>query len=318
MSSDSTTLASNIRTTFGKVQDRIDLLFFAPVSAIRLDLFRRCFTLTFLAYMAFRFTHAREWLTDFGYHSTSLTIHPGYPAPWPTLPAAWIIPFGILIFGSGLIVIAGFLPRFMSGILFACSFYVMHVDWTTSYTLNKLYLVTFLVLALSPSIQRSSSGDDAEHFVQVAWPIRILQATLLLQYFTAGTCKVFHGDWNFSHPDVLWTHVQGTYRTALAGFMLQKLPKFMWTIMMFGSLAFELTAPLLFTRKRLIGIGIAWGILFHISIALTMHNLIYFSIQMMSFYILWLPDNLLQRFADWLPQLQLGGKRVDLIATSAP
>ncbi len=88
--------------------------------------------------------------------------------------------------------------------------------------------------------------------------------------------------------------------------------------MMFGSLAFELTAPLLFTRKRLIWIGIAWGILFHISIALTMHNLIYFSIQMMSFYILWLPDNLLQRFADWLPQLQLGGKRVDLIATSAP
>jgi len=290
----------------------VDLICFAPIGAIRLDLFRRCFTLTFLAYMAFRFTHAREWLTNFGYHSTTSTIHPGYPEPLPTLPASWVIPFGILVFSSGLIVIAGFLPRLMSGILFACSFYIMHVDWTTSYTLNKLYLVTFLVLTLSPSIHRCTSDDSEEHSVQVAWPVRILQATLLLQYFTAGTCKVFHGDWNFAHPDVLWTHVQGTYRTVIAGYMLQKLPKFMWTIMMFGSLAFELTAPILFTRKRLVWIGIIWGSLFHISIALTMHNLIYFSIQMMSFYILWLPDSLLQRFADWIPQLRLGGKRMSI------
>ncbi len=181
-------------------------------------------------------------------------------------------------------------------IVLGCAAYVQLVDLPSAFTLNKFYIVGFAVIALAPSPRDLVAENGAARRVQSAWPLRTLQATLLIQYFTAGTCKVFHGDW-MSNPDVLWTQVQGVYCTDLAAWLLRNCSRSFWSVSMYGSLAFELFAPVLFCVKRLRWVGIVWGAAFQIGIALTMHELIYFSVQLMAFYVLFVDSNLLRRLS---------------------
>lgn len=266
------------------------LFCFEGVDPIRLDTFRRTFAATFLVYMAFRFQYAREWLTDFGFHWTAETAYYFDPDPFPLL-RAWQLPlFGVLLFGSTLCLIVGYRVAIATWLVCGCAFYVLYADELSAFTLNRLYAVWFLVLALSPPTRSVALDDGKLRELQSVWPIRIIQATLLLEYLTAGVCKVCHGDWNWNQPDVLWTHVQGAYRTDLAAWLLHVLPKHAWTVLMWGGLAFELLAPLLFMSKRLVPLGILWGIGFHASVALLMKSLIFFSAQMMSVYLLFLGE----------------------------
>ena len=112
-------------------------------------------------------------------------------------------------------------------------------------------------------------------------------------------CKLFHGDWAHD-PDVLWTQAQGIYRTDLAAFLLNYQPKWVWTLMQYTALLFELSAPVLFTFRRLLPTGIVVGIGFQLGIALTMNQLIFFSLQMMTFYLLFIDAGTLRAVRTWL------------------
>ena len=68
-----------------------------------------------------------------------------------------------------------------------------------------------------------------------------------------------------------------------------------WWALAYASLAFELFAPLLFLWKRTRGAAILFGIGFHLSIALLMKDLVYFSTQMITFYIVFLAPSVLHR-----------------------
>lgn len=287
-----------------ETRDELHLFCFEGVDPIRLDAFRRTFAATFLIYMVFRFRYASEWLTDCGFHLTVDIASYYEPPPLPTMPE-WCVPlFGVLLFGSTGCLIVGYRIKLMTWLVFGCAFYATHVDAVAAFTLNRLYVLGFFVLAVSPPKRPVTFNSGESLVLQSVWPIRIIQATLLIQYFTAGTCKIFHGDWNWYHPDILWGHVQGGYRTDLAAVLLNSLPKSAWTVMLWGGLGFELLAPLLFTNKRLIPIGIIWGIGFHVSIALLMKSLIYFSAQMMSFYILFLSPQALHSLQSLLNRLR--------------
>jgi hypothetical protein len=91
------------------------------------------------------------------------------------------------------------------------------------------------------------------------WPVRVLQATLLVMYFTAGTCKVLWGDW-LRDSHVLYSQVQGPYRTEAAAWLLRHLPREAWNLMQSLSLSLELLAPVLFTVRRLRPMGFALGV----------------------------------------------------------
>ncbi len=270
------------------------------VDPVRLDTYRRCLAVTFLIYMVIRFTHASEWLTDYGFHLTPEDMHGGVPSPWPTMPGELVPLFGIVLFGSVGCLIAGYQVRWMTWVALACSLYVLHVDWCTVGTLNRLYVVFFTVLAASPRPRRIDLGDGTTRELQSVWPIRILQATMLIQYFCAGSCKVFQGSWHWDAPDVLWAQAQGLHRTDLCAVLLNTLPKWAWALMMYGGLLFELLSPVLFTNKRLVPLGVAWGITFHLGIALLMKGLIYFSLQMIAYYILFLSPETLIALRSWL------------------
>jgi hypothetical protein len=156
--------------------------------------------------------------------------------------------------------------------------------------MNRLYVFCFSVLLVAPASTRGEDGIDRHP----AWPVRVLQLTLVLHYFAAGMCKMSPGDW-LKANDVLQSQVQGFYMTDLAAWMIRSFPSVAWTAMQHLSLAFELAAPLLFGVRRLRWVGIVWGAALHILVALAMYKLIYFTLQMLCFYLLFIEPSLLHR-----------------------
>ena len=73
--------------------------------------------------------------------------------------------------------------------------------------------------------------------------------------------------------------------------MLYNLPKWTWAVQQYIAAACEVSAPLLFGVRRLRPIAYIVGIGFQTVIALTMHDLIYFSLQLVCFYVLFMDDN---------------------------
>lgn len=288
----------------------------APVDAARVRGFECAFTLTFLIWMGRCFLTWEEWLTEAGFHLTAEELRSmGYPEPWPLLEPWQVACFGVAILVSALLLLwplaAGSSPaalrrlplgktlaslweslpaarRWMrrAGLagLFFCALYAQRVDYMAAFTLSKLFVGIYAVLALAPGMWRDVNTG---RFMQSAAPLRVLQATLILQYFAAGLAKA-GGDW-LKGGEVLWSQVQGVYRTDLAAWALRNLPMWAWSAQQHVSLAFELLAPLLFTVRRLLPVAFVLGIGFHLVIALMMKDLIFFSLQMWTFYLLFIP-----------------------------
>ncbi len=256
----------------------------------RLDLFRRFFAFSAIVYFAFWFVHWREWLTPEGFHLTPdnrLWYH--FRPIAPISPPAVLVA-GITLFTCLTAIVAGIKPHWFVWPLLICLGLVHGIDVISAFTLNKYYFVFFLVMALS--LARSKGAVSR-------WPERVIQATLIIQYATAGWCKVFHGDW-MEYPDTLWTHAQGSYRTEFAAWCLRTLPKGIWTILMYGSLLYEIVAPLLFLVPKLRKWAFLGGVAFHGGIALMMHQLFFFSFQLVTLYILFLPSSWIEKIRSML------------------
>ena len=219
----------------------------------------------------------------------------GYPDPWPLLER-WQVPLlALAIFGSGALLIANVWRRFALILLFLCALYAQRVNYMAAFTLNKLYVGVYALMALAPGMVRDATTG---RLMQSASLLRVIQCTLLLQYIAAGLAKA-EGDW-FKYHDVLWSQVQGVYRMDIATFALRHLPKWAWAVQQHVSIAFNLTAPLLFTIQRLRPVAFVVGIGFHLFIALMMKDLIFFSLQMWTFYALFVTSEEWWRIAPWL------------------
>jgi len=255
----------------------------AETDAAPLRMFEILFTLSFLAWMGNNFLTGREWLTEEGFHLTKGELLAlGYPAPWPLLPV-WGVPLlALAIAGFSGCVLGNCWRRIGLIGCFACALYVQRADFMGAFTLNKLFVAVYCLLALAPGIHRGKSGG---RLMVSAAPIRVLQATLILQYLAAGWSKLYPGNWD-DYSDILWADAQGVYRTEIAAWMLRNFPKWVWAVMQYTSLGFELGAPLLFTVRRLRPVAFVVGIGFHLMIALLMKDLIFFSFQMWAFYAL--------------------------------
>ena len=261
-----------------------------PADPIRLEAFRVVTGLCLLAYLLAWWQHADEWLTTRGFHISaagyrSIVVAP--PLPPSALP--W---FGGLLFGGIAAFTLGWRTNLAAWVVLGGVTYVTVADVLAAYTINKLFIVSLAVLALVPLGSYWSLDQPPPPRARSVWPIRVLQATLLIQYFTAGWCKIAHGDW-LQNPYVLWSQVQGIYRTDFAAWMLRVLPVGVWVWMQYAALTFELLSPFLFIVKRFRPIGFLWGGGFQLIIALTMHQLIYFSLQLVAFYVLFLDDSTL-------------------------
>ncbi len=274
----------------GRVLD----FWFEPVPEARLKLFQRGFVLTFVIYIAAWAEFPYEWLTTYGYHLTAATTSRAYPVPLTPLPPWLLVPFLVGLFATSVAGVLAIGGRVTMILLVGFAYYVQMVDQPSSFTLNKLFVVYFTLLAVQPSAKVFRDPSGAKRRYISAWPLRTIQAGLVLQYFTAGICKMAHGDW-LKEADILLGHSVGLYRTEVAALVVEHLPHFAWIALSVGALAFEVGSPLLFLVKRIRPFGLVFGVVMHLSIAVLMVDLIYFSLQMIWFYVLFVDEAVVLR-----------------------
>ena len=269
-----------------KLRAAWDRFWYAPIDAVSLALFRQAFAWTLLIYTLAWARSAPEWMTDAGYHPP-LALDPVFGPQLPLLPAAALPYVGVLFFASLLAYIFGFARRVVVWVLIAGMSYSLFVDPISAFTINRLFVIGLIVLAIAPE-------PDPETQQQVAWPTRMLQLTVVTQYFASGLCKTINGDW-WGGEDVLFFQVQGIYMTDAAAWLVRTLPHWMWRVQQELALWFELLAPLLFAIKRLRPVAFVLGLGLHLVVAVTMDQLIYFSLQMACFYLLFIPPEWARR-----------------------
>jgi hypothetical protein len=242
-----------------------------------------------LVYVSIWLQHAREWLTPVGFHP-SAAASPVYAPQLPLLPESLVWPFAVAFLGSlgAIILLPGSARARRVGlaVALACTIYVTLVDPIAAFTLNRLYIVGLAVLLAAP--EPSAQGRVS------AWPVRVLQLTVVIHYACAGWCKAARGDW-LAQDDVLWTQVQGVYATEAAAWLVRELPRAAWTAMQHLALGFELAAPLLLGIRRLRPLGFALGLGLHAVVAITMAGIGLFSLQMATFYVLFMDPRWVER-----------------------
>ncbi|MBA3544898.1 MAG: HTTM domain-containing protein [Nannocystis sp.] len=276
-----------------RIRERWDRYWYGPVPAIRLATFRQAILFMLAIYMLARWMHAAEWLTTTGFHPTPAADRINAPQ-LPLLPPALLPAFGVGLFASIALAIFGWLRRPATLVALLLVIYVSLADPISAFTLNRLFILSLLVLVLAPT----PDHDDA----MPAWPVRVLQLTLLIHYATSGICKSLRGDWLTSN-DVLWAQLQNIYMTDIAALFVRMTPMWAMTLLQHVALGFELLAPLLIGARRLRPFGLAIGVAMHIMIAATMYQLFYFSAQMLCFYLVFVDAETLQR---WRARLGLG------------
>ncbi len=255
-----------------------------PVPAIRLESFRWMLTFALLIYTLAWSMDASEWLTAAGYH-VSPAASQGLQLPVLLLGRVALPVFLVVYIGSMVAILFDLRPRLFSFVVFAGLLYVTTADRLAAFSMNKLALVSWLVLLLAPwPALADADADDQPGQLRSAWPVRVLQATLLLEYLGAGVCKL-RGDW-LDSSKVLWLQAQDVYMTDLSAWMVRELPVWLWAGLQHGSLAFELFAPILFCVRRLRPLGFGLGLAMHLGIGLMMYRVGFFSLAMVAYYVL--------------------------------
>ena len=268
---------------------------FGPVDAGRLVAFRVLFGATLLYYVAFRWRFAAEWLTSAGYHPSG-GASGGFQQSVPLLSEATLPWFGVAYFAAIVALVLGIKPRLAIWPVLLGTAYVTGADRLAAFTINKIFLGGLLILALAPPI---AAGPEGRPTIRSAWPLRALQFTMIAQLFGAGVCKVRYGDW-LAFSDTLWHQVQLSFMTDAAAWMVRNVSMPVWAGLQHLALVFELASPLLFMVRRLRPLGYAMGFGMFLTIAVTMRELVFFALQMVAFFVLFVDEDRLARARNWL------------------
>lgn len=285
-----------------KYINRLYNFIFWPYPWKQFQFFLWLFVFTFGLYMIPRFGHGYERLTYWWFHYTAEIKASRQYTPLPTLPIWAVIPFGIFVFSTIILYLIWRKQKYLIWLLFFISVYIQFADLASAFTLNKYYTVFFLLAALSYVYV-----DKIDNMKKIsAWPVRIMQITFLIQYFTAGTCKIKHWD-RLVHKDVLWTQMQWLYCNDVCACLLRITPKSYRQYFEYLTLGFEIWAPILLLGSYLHHklVPLKWivfiiGMWFHLFIAVSMKNLIYFSQQLMVMYVLFLTLSEYERMIKYL------------------
>lgn len=266
-----------------------------PVDGLPLRVFEAMLVCGFLVRFTSRLVHWREWLTPRGFHLTAKQAWDlGYPQAWPLLEQPWMVAaLALGVYAGALAAVTLRWRRLGLIALFFAAVYTEGVDYLSASSQERIYVAVFALLATAPGVWRDAGTG---RLMVAAAPVRVMQATLVLIYFVAGYTKCHPGDW-LKYPDVVWTQVQGFHRTEFAAWALRTLPKGVWAMMQYGTLIFEVGAPVWFTCRRTRPFAIAFGLSLHLMIAVMMKGLIFFALQMWSFYALFISPEIWRRVA---------------------
>lgn len=236
------------------------------------------------------------WLTEKGFHVSAAGTSSHYLTPPPLVPAEWLTPLSIAFYSLGGIYLLGYGRRVLNWVFFALCVYIQAVDQPSSFTINRMLIIYFLFLGLQPPAEEI----DRRKMVS-GWLIRIFQLTLVFQYFGAGICKWYGGNWMDnvggglfeSMNYVIWSQSQGHYKNEISAWAINVWPPFLWGMFAWGALAVETFSPVLFFMKSkpVRHAALFAGFMMHMGIAILMKDLIYFSLQMVCSYVFFLPES---------------------------
>lgn len=263
-------------------------MWFGPYDIINVRVFETLFAITYVYWITHYFPTARAWLTEYGMHISVKNASWHYAIPPPLIPEEWLWPILGAWSVCAVLYILGFWRRVLVWVMFWSAVYFQAVDQPSAFTLSKLFIVYFFILGIQPTPQRRPGASDDEPLVIPAWPARLIQLTLIIEYGTAGACKLLWGDW-LAQPHALWTHSQGLYKNYVSAYLVNLLPYAFWVVFSMSAVFWELLAPVFFVwRKTRYTLAIGYGVCMHLGIAILMKDLIYFSVQMITFYMFWI------------------------------
>ncbi len=270
------------------VGDRFFSWLKAPVPVLRLELIRFAAPLAILGFMSSRLTYADEWLGNGGFRIPDLGVaDPRQPLYLPALPgwAAWWV--AATLIASGLALSLGFQARRAAWIFAAAAAYVALSDRLAAFSVSKLAPVVGIALALSPCGARFGIDAWRKRRARPNWAlethvvsgsVRFFQLLIPTIYCASGIAKA-RGDW-LHQPFVLWTHLHGSYQTAVTIFLANALPPFAWTLFQVFTLVLEAFAPLWFSWHRSRPVAVLAAASMHAMIGLMFGPVRYFAMLM--------------------------------------
>lgn len=261
-----------------------------PRPLVRLTALRILIPLCILGFMSTRIPYADHWIGDSGFVVPDMGGDWRQPLYLPRLPgwAAWSLVSVMVI--SGLSLAAGWYTSYAAAAFAATLLWVALADRLSAFTVSKLGPVLVLALWFSPCGVRHSvdawlrarrgqpSGERPTHIPR--WVIGFFQATLVVMYCSSGICKA-RNDW-LTTPNLLWTHLHGSYQTAVTHGLMNLLPAGSWNLLQAITLLFELLAPLWFAWSKTRLWALTWGLGMHGMIGLMFGPVIWFSLLMAS------------------------------------
>ena len=264
--------------------------FIAPQPIVRLEAVRILVPLCILGFMSSRLIHADYWIGTAGFQVPDLGGDWRQPLYLPPLPdwSAWAVA-GLMIV-SGLSLSGGFLTRYSAGLFAFTLAWVALADRLAAFTVSKLGVVLVLALCLSPCgarygvdswlRRRGSTGADKPPTHVSGLVVRFFQLTLVVFYCSSGICKA-RNDW-LTAPNVLWTHLHGSYQTVVTYVIANHSPPWSWNMLQGITLTFEVLAPIWFALKWTRPFALGWGLAMHGMIGLMFGPVIWFSLVMAS------------------------------------
>jgi hypothetical protein len=261
-----------------------------PQPLLRLEALRILVPLAILGFMSSRLIHADYWIGDAGFRVPDTGGDWRQPLYLPALPGwtAWALATAMVT--SGLSLAAGFLTRYAAGVFAFTLIWVALADRLAAFTVSKLGVVLVLALLFSPCgarygvdawlrRRRAPDGDPPPTHVS-GLVVRFFQLTLVVMYWGSGVCKA-RKDW-LDTPYLLWTHLHGSYQTAITYLAANNFPVWSWNLLQGTTLIFEALAPLWFALRWTRPFALAWGLMMHAMIGLMFGPVIWFSLLMMS------------------------------------
>lgn len=298
----------------------LDRFFFEFSAPTALAMFRWMFGLTFLLNVVLRMLHTEFYFTDLGGIPTegALDILPSYFQPpvefYPlTLAAAWsfqIVMVGALILGTiGAFGRVG--SRLVWIVVLFCHLALMQRNYSIVYGADMVASFWLFGLCFMNSGERWSlhawlasrrrgnskpavATDPAWSRCLTSVGLRITQIQLSVIYMYTGFEKLKGGDW--WDQTAVWK-VLGNEQLMMADLSFLRNVPLVIGLATWGTVLFEVYAPILFWQRATRKWTLIAGWLLHIGIGLTM-GLYIFSLTMMSAYWLFVDSKWLENIAE--------------------
>jgi uncharacterized membrane protein YphA (DoxX/SURF4 family) len=267
---------------------------FAPKPLVRLEFIRIVAPLAILGFMSTRVIHADDWLSSVGFRVPELKDDYRQPAHFAALSVgmAWTVAISLVI--SGLMTAAGAFTRISSAVFAVLLGYVALADRLSAFTVSKIAPIVVLALCLTPSGTRWSVDEWRKRRKNPSYKapthvsggcVSFFQFFLPVFYCSSGIYK-YMGDWypgsEHYNPVVLYTHLHDSYQTPVSWFLANHLPAFMWTLLQWITLLFEMFAPVWFALKWTRPYAFLWGVSMHAMIGMMFGPVAWFALLMMT------------------------------------